>query len=303
LDVVQPQYVFSQHSLGVNYALGEFCAENIIPSLLIPHGSYVPHNDSIADLEWSRHAQTMINSKFPFAALQTPWASKFLKEQRSVLSQGVITGPLIFGKKYDDINVDDGVKHRLYKGHKDKRIILHASSPRVWKSLRTWVYETSDEYIKNINQVISAIDEISDIYLAIRFRPTTSLSLSDFKASLLPARCYGIFSEGAFGEYLINSDLLISYSSTTIEEALQNHIPVLQYDPDGKYEHIPGVKLTNRDDKNTVSSVYTVSSQKDLSPALIWWNRHHDADENKKIDWSSHVYNTDDEMSWLNLIS
>jgi hypothetical protein len=34
------------------------------------------------------------------------------------------------------------------------------------------------------------------------------------------------------------------YSSTTIEEALQNYVPVLLYGCGGRYQHIPGVEVT-----------------------------------------------------------
>jgi hypothetical protein len=296
LNVVQPKYVFSQHSLGVNYILGEYCKKNTIPSLLISHGSYVPHPDTVAELEWSVHAHTMINSKYQFVALQTPWSLKFLEEQEGVVSQGIATGPLLFARK--SANSHSEKRDSIYSKHGGRRIVLHASSPKSWKTFRPWIYETVDEYIRNINDVIKAVEKTPNLYLAIRFRPLKELNLSEFKSSLISSDCYNVYSEGSFEEYLIHSDLLISYSSTAIEEALQNHIPVLQYDPDGKYEHIPG-SLLSGDGDSIISSVYMVNSEYDLSPALLWWSKKHVNKES--IDWSNHIMDVDN-MTWLDLM-
>jgi hypothetical protein len=299
LSVVQPKYVFAQHSLGISYALGEYCMRYSIPSLLISHGSHVPHSGEVAELEWSVHAQTIINSNYPFIALQTPWASKFFKEQKNVVSCGIETGPLLFSRKSD--NVGDFYKSRdsLYKRHAGRKILLHASSPRDWKSLRPWVYETIDEYIRNINDLIKAVEGNKNLYLAIRFRPLKNLSLPEFKSLLDPSICYDIYTDGSFEEYLLSSDLLISYSSTTIEESLQNHIPVLQYDPDGKYIHIPGHKLPGRRGQHA-SSVYYVHAQNRLLESLKWWDDNHD---NAQVNnWSKHIIDIDEDMTWIDSI-
>ena len=43
----------------------------------------------------------------------------------------------------------------------------------------------------------------------------------------------------SFHEVLAEADLLVSFSSTTIEEALVNDVPVLLYGGHGRYAHIP----------------------------------------------------------------
>tara|TARA_B100000767_G_C19489418_1_gene419589 strand:- start:369 stop:680 length:312 start_codon:yes stop_codon:yes gene_type:complete len=87
----------------------------------------------------------------------------------------------------------------------------------------------------------------------------------------------------------MSSDILISYSSTTIEEALQSHIPVLQYDPDGKYQHIQGEVLSS-DGINKLSTVYSVLTDNDLKEALKWWKENHNIDINRTLDWTQHVF-------------
>ena len=163
------------------------------------------------------------------------------------------------------------------------------------------IYETIDEYIHNINTVIRAIEGLPDLYLCIRFRPLDGLSLKEFKMSLVSSDCYGVYSEGFFEEFIMSSDLLISYSSTTIEEALQFHIPVLQYDPDGKYEHLQGKRLSI-DGINSLSTVYSVLDENHLLPALEWWKENHSDDINRKLDWTEHVFENKEDMQWLEIM-
>ena len=298
LDIVNPKSAFAQHSLGINYALGEFCLKEEIPALLISHGTHVLIKDPLPSYEWSVHAHTIVNSMYPFVALQTPLDKKFLEKQDGVVSQGINTGPLLFAEPNSHDQTRFDLRHRLFGKHTTQRIILHAGTPMSWQSYRPWVFETIDEYICNINAVIKAVEGVSGSYLAIRFRPHPGINLDDFKMSLRGSNCYGIYSEGSFEEHLLGSDLLISYSSTTIVQSLQKQVPVLQYDPDGKYEHIHGQVLST-DGKNHLSTVYSVLSENDLMPALDWWKEHHSEKMNIRLDWSEHNFDTDNNMEWL----
>ena len=73
-------------------------------------------------------------------------------------------------------------------------------------------------------------------------------------------------------------------------------MPVLQYDPDGKYMHIPWERLS-KSDKKRISSVYSVYDKTDLFDAIGWLNSVdiHDPD----IDWSKHIISNSDDMDWL----
>lgn len=299
---VRPKSSFAQHSLGIGYALGEISLKENIPGLLITHGSHVPQKDALPNYEWIVHAHTIFNGMYPFVAIQSPWAKKFFKKQDKVVSKTIDTGPLFFLKPSFDTKLNFKMRCKLFgKSNAQKRIILHASSPRAWKSYRPWVYETIDEYIHNINTIIKVIEQFPDLYFCIRFRPQFGLSLAEFKLSLKNSNCYGIYCEGLFNEFLMSSDLLISYSSTTIEEALYNKVPVLQYDPDGKYEHIKG-EILSIDEKNSISPVYSVLSEKDLHPGISWWKKNHTKEINKNLDWQEHIYENIDNIEWLKIM-
>ena len=115
----------------------------------------------------------------------------------------------------------------------------------------------------------TSINSIPNLYLAIRFRPIEGISLDDLRLSLIKSNCYGIYIDGVFEDYLLGSDLLLSYSSTAIEEALQNHVPVLQYDPDGKYEHVSAQELTATEKNKKFHNVTLGAGLLGLPPVQI----------------------------------
>jgi hypothetical protein len=69
--------------------------------------------------------------------------------------------------------------------------------------------------------------------------------------------------EEPFADILGMSDLLVSFSSTTIEEALQNIIPVLLYGCDGRYQHVPAFEIT-RGAPIRGSAAYHIKDKEDL---------------------------------------
>ena len=303
LNIVKPKYVFSQHSLGDSHILGEYCRINSLPGIVIPHGTHPKQNDKLAKYAWTSHANTMINTPYPFVALQSYRDLKFLEAEKNISSKFIKTGPLLIARSDAKKNGYDNLRRKLFANNNEKRIILHASSPRAFYSFHPLIYETFDEYIKNINDTIKAIKDIPNIHLAVRYRSTDDLNVDDFKELLVPEKCYEVYAGGSFEEYLFASDLLLSYSSTTIQEALSNNIPVLQYDPDNKYEHFPGELLSSSGESNHLSSIYSVLNNEDLSPALNWWSKNHLKSDNDKIFLNSESYIRDNELSWLDQLS
>jgi len=297
--VKEPTVVFSQHSLGLSYALGELCKKKNIPAMLISHGSHVPQINNYANLEWNEHAKTLMNTDYPYVAAQTPWATKFLNKQKELLSKVVTTGPLLFAKKSIQSGSHHEVRKKLFPDYIDKTIVIHAGTPKPRNAIRPWVYETVDEYIENINELIRASELVKDVFLVVRFRPSSMLTTWQLKELLIKSDCYGVYEDGLFDEYLIASDLLVSYSSTTIEEALQNRVPVLQYDPDDKYCHIPAQKIC-KDNNIKVSPIYFAGKKEDLFFALDWINREHLHGEGpEEASWAKHSYCDKMQLEWL----
>ena len=91
------------------------------------------------------------------------------------------------------------------------------------------------------------------------------------------------FNFGKISKTLNKTDLLISFSSTAIEDALNCKIPVLLYDSVSRYKHCDCLDL----DKDNFSP-YPVYYTKRINNIDKYTNdiiNHVD-----KIDWSTHVY-------------
>ena len=303
LSIKRPEIVISQHSLDVGYSLGELCQIKNIPAMLVTHGTHTPEVNKWSNVEWSEQNLVLLNTQYKYVAIQTPWCAKAVQEQKTNISIPVVTGPLLFARGSANSSNQMVMRNKLFKNKSDCHIILHASSPSPQIAYRPWIYETEDEYISNINSIIQAVDGMTNTYLAIRFRPTATLTTNEFKKLLLNSENVGVHDDGSFQEFLLSSDLLVSYSSTTIEEALANKIPVLLYDPDNKYCHLPSQQL-QPGSTLVVSSIYSVISANDLEWALACITKYHLNSKNQaKIDWSIHSYKIDDRYTWLNDIN
>ena len=278
LDKWEPVFVLSPESRLFTAVLGELCGLKNIPSMMIPHGSFTPVYNEYSKMEWEENALGIINTKYKYVAVQTPLAEKFLSDINCE-SKPVITGPLLFGRKIDKTT---GVLElgRRYASEEDY-IILHAGTPKHRACCRLLNYETIDEYVDGMISLINAVSKLKNVHLIIRYRNIDGFDHNKLKEILPRSDSYSIASDGIFSDYLLISDLLVSYSSTTMEEALQNNIPVLLFNKYNRYQHIRGTELSLRGKGFTPSALYNVNYEDDLLFAIKWIISNH---LSKKID-------------------
>jgi hypothetical protein len=116
------------------------------------------------------------------------------------------------------------------------------------------------------------------------------MSVADIKSLFIDSNNSDIYMDGIFEEYLGTANLLVSYSSTTIEEALSMKVPVLQYDPNRSYQHIDGHVLCDHNHK--VSPIYSVLDKKNLKGSLQFIiNNHINLNNEDKLNWSEFSFN------------
>ena len=139
--------------------------------------------------------------------------------------------------------------------------------------------------------MIRAVEERKEVHLIVRFRPSGYLQEKDFIELLIKSDCYSVHSKGTLEDYLAISDLLVSYSSTTIEEALQNMVPVLLYDRNGKYCHIEDAQVLDPSLNINVDSCYYIDSEKKLDWGLNWLIKNHfNKDDVSASLWERHNF-------------
>jgi hypothetical protein len=269
--------------------MAELASINNIPSVMISHGSHVPPSNKFEDIEWGEHGSGLMNTPYKYLAVQSPWALEYLSE-KPAHSISLITGPLLFTKIKNSKDKKEELRKKILPGRYDSKIVLHAGTPKPFQSSRPYVYETIDEYIENINSMISVIEQIENMHLIVRFRPSEYLKTNDFIELLSKSDCYSVHTEGSFADYLSISDIVVSYSSTAIEEALQNRIPVLIYDPQGRYCHIKDARVLDPSSSPDIYSCYYVNSEKNLLWALRWIYGNHFAKEVPDAIWGKHIF-------------
>ena len=282
--------IMSQHSNEVSYNLGELCNNNNILGILVSHGSHTIPESKYAAIEMKELSTGLIDTHYPYLSIQTPYAEKYI-EKNPIRSTTVRTGPLIFSHQKSPTINKEKLRNKVIPHIGKKKIILHAGTAKILnRASRFYIYETVDEYVDNINTLIQTVEKIPDCYIIVRFRPQRNFSEADLHTLLSPSACYSIHTEGDFEDYLFLSDLLFSYSSTTIEEALINRIPVLQYDPHDKYCHISKSQRLDPFSKPKLDSCYYVGSKEHLHWALKWILENHLFKEVPGSIWDRHVF-------------
>jgi hypothetical protein len=235
LKIIKPTAVLSQVALGTNGALGYWAKYLNIPAVLISHGSHVVHKDRYAKREHEILAKNLLTSEYEFLAVQSPLARNMALTSRNNNIFNI--KPTIWGR-------------RIAKQDSKSEILnlVHAGTMK-FRHQRRFIYETADEYVSALIDICNAVRSCKNIKLIIKTRPQNyelSTDSLNYLLNPLPENTV-IETEKPFAEVLSMTDLLISFSSTTIEEALVNEIPVLLYGGKGRYAHIPVVPYIDGD--------------------------------------------------------
>ena len=239
-----PSLVISAGNRLDDSITGELCRDINIPAVMASHGSFVYQEGEIGAIELEEDGKHLLGAPFSFIALQSPLAEGYTRAFPP-LGNTVKTGPLIWG------NPIDTEKSRLLskkifgnrKNNADLKVVLHAATQKPNTRLKFHIYETPDEYIQSILDLVDAISKTPETVLIVRFKPRDDFSVKDIR-DIIPFSDKIILSvDEPFIDILGMSDLLVSLSSTTITEAFQNKIPVLLYGGRGRYRHIPAYEI------------------------------------------------------------
>lgn len=230
LKVIKPKKIIAHHIRWDEALLTAYNAKKLnIPIYLISHGSHCYNDNQNVNKETLIHLNDMLTSELANKYfIQSPLALETLKFFNLYDSKKIIKiKPIMWGfQKF--VNKNKNL---------DKFVILHASTTKVFAP-RPFMYETPFEYIRGLNKLISSIQNIKNCKLIIRHRNTKELNVETLKVILKIKQNNIVIKEyGEFIDDLNQSDLLISYSSTTIEEAINLRKPVLLFGG-GNYNHI-----------------------------------------------------------------
>jgi hypothetical protein len=263
LGAMQPALVFSSGVRVDDMVVGELCQAANIPALMVSHGSHTLQSSDVERYEWGEHARRLINSSYQYTALQSPLAEGF-RTSFPAGNEAIATGPLIWAAGARSPR--SAALRRSMLGEGSYRVIVHAGTPKGKGTRRFHVFETPDEYVQGIKELDAAIREIPDARLIVKFRPSPEVGLGDLNALIDFSERTIVSVDEPLLDVLGFADLLVSFSSTVIEEALQNGIPVLLYGGGGRYRHVPAPADAGHEP--SADLVHHVETIEDLAPTI-----------------------------------
>jgi hypothetical protein len=264
LELLNPSLVVTPFGRRAHMALGELAQRRQTPGLLISHGTFTPMKNDLEEMGWIFHSYGLMYGSYTHSALQTPQAEKFSK-QVSTPAKFSRTGPLVFGHSVNR-ETSEKLRPRLLAGREDCRVVVHAGTPKGRGRRHFHVFENPDEYVTALADLVWAVDQLPDVYLIIKFRPL-ELAVEELRSLLPQSSRYYISVEERFPDVLGLADLLVSFSSTTIEESLLNQVPVMLYGGGGRYQHLEALEVTP-DAAVEPRAVYAVRRAEHLPDAL-----------------------------------
>lgn len=249
LTNLNPAIVISNVSRVDDLVIAALCKKKQIPSLLISHGSHVKPKDEYECIEWGEHGKQFLSAPFSMIAVPTPTSNDYF-DAFPTKSFIVKSKPITWGIQVDK-NAGRALFYKLFGENykKDKtNVIVHAGTPKSSNSLRFHVYETMDEYIQALVGLAKVVEQLDNMVLVIKFRPSKELDITTIKSLVPFSDKIKLSVDESLLDVLAMADLLVSFSSTAIDEALQNRIPVLLYGGNGRYQHISTDELKENEE-------------------------------------------------------
>lgn len=261
--------IISPYGRGIWYIAAELSQKLGIPSLFVSHGTHPVPTNRYHEISIFNMCRGFMLGDYSHIALSTPVQEAHLnyyKNKYQWLSNHEVikTGPFIFA----DINKSDRLKNKAIFGLLPNEIVaVHAVSVKWRGAERYYFLETFDEYLAGLADIVDVVNKCENTKLIIRLHPGFDLSNEDMRLFLPRSNKYIISSTGPFSKVLSTADFLISYSSTTIDEALINKIPVLLYDRWNRYNHF-GTSVYDTPESSDIFPVCYVNSMENLQSAL-----------------------------------
>lgn len=261
-EKIKPKLVLSQIGIGLGRVIGERSLYHNVPSIFISHGSHKTPANEIEYIELFNHCKGFMLSEFSFVAISSPFSKRhfdyFKVHYPRMPSQPLISGNLIYSK------LDNAKKPGINKKEGEK-IILHATTLKSRGADRFYFMETNDEFFSAVNDLIEVVNEMDNVKLLLRLHPGLPISEEEIRSLLEPSDKLMISSSGPFQDVLAVSDILVSYSSTAIEEALLNFIPVVLYDKWNRYNHLDAPEFN---DAIEDACAYYATNKNDLKKSI-----------------------------------
>ncbi len=267
LGSLKPRLVISPVSTAEYQSWAQVCASLDIPALVIPQKALVKPTNEFAALEEYYIGRAQVTESFQDAAAQSPLVTRYLN-WAGYKGNIIETGNLVFSR-ISALKRKERREQFFAQIGSNRKIIVWAPSMKTRKSRRFYVLESIDELFSAMEDVFAVVSRMEDVHLIFRIHPGDAVTKSDIYSLVEVPRNVSVSDAGAFEDVLALADLLISFSSTAVQEALINHIPVLLYDKWNRYNHLDADEVSDPI-PGKIASAYYINKKEHLAASIQW---------------------------------
>jgi hypothetical protein len=259
IELLDPK-LFASYEIadGHSAAVADAAGRHDIPRIIANHNTHAPCSKGVSHFMAKEVFRTLHPvSLTDIAVCWTPDSvetAEQSKNQYSQLDVYRVTRPIQVPKVCRDPS---------------QRLILYAGNFHRWFHVSNWMFELSDEFLEGLRQFCAATEKLENVRILSRIKFRMGELHRDAVEEIVghyPHLDLAAHSDRAFEEDLAACDLLVSYSSTTIHQALAFRRPVFLWGHSRRYRRFDA--QTQPPTTANRSAVYTCLDPTDL-PDLV----------------------------------
>ncbi len=154
---------------------------------------------------------------------------------------------------------------------KPQRQVLLADSYAAYWFPHCWAFQTSQEFLESLDALRRTLEALPDTTLLVRAKAKRELDMAQYEA-LVPRsdRLTIKIRDVPFRRDLEDSDVLVAFRATTIEEALHARRAVLLWGGSARFRYLPARTAPPRpDDRSAIYAAMDERHLKTLLPAIL----------------------------------
>lgn len=237
----KPKFTISNVAVGFMGAVLDAAKENKSKIINIPHGTLAPYYNKYDKIFKKIISEAVFYEKSDYFVCQTKIAKDFLKSRK--FNGKKIEGNIILGSQKNNNNTGNQ--------------ILYAVTNKSFHNQQLIGFENFYEYYENLN-----FFNKDKFFRNFNFKVQLHPSIYHLKNLLEKKFTNLIFEISNLEKNLSESSLVISFSSTVIEDALISNLPVILFDRHNRYRH-----FKSKNDKKLDILNYVVK-KKDLKSII-----------------------------------
>jgi len=152
-----------------------------------------------------------------------------------------------------------------------ERLILLADTYAAWWFPHSYVFLTGDAFVAVARALARAVGQLKDTRLLIRAKHKPECDIEALTELVAPPpNCEIKMRDVPFDEDLARSDLLVSFHSTTVEEAIFARKPVLLWGATSRYSFLPARdEPPTMDDRSVIYRAREAAQLPDMIQAIL----------------------------------